>query len=83
MKTFAYYVTNKPRDAAGNPKDTVTVIYIARNVPLVIGSAERGYRNAEQAAADIAIGAGKLGKAQRGKSPARLFNDGVAHFYQV
>lgn len=83
MKQFAYYRTDAPRDRAGNPKDTVTVIHIAHNMPTVLGTAERGYRTPEQAAVDIAIGAGKIGAAHIGKTAARLFNDGIANFTHI
>lgn len=83
MKHFGFYVTPGKVDRAGNSTDTVTVFYIQDNVPIFIARDSRGYRTPGQAAVELAIRGGRLGKGHEGKSTARLFNDGIASFHEL
>lgn len=57
MRTYIYKRTQKNNDRSGNPRSTITVYRLKKNVPERLGEPNQviGYRGDEQAACDIIL----------------------------
>lgn len=84
MKSFAFYIIPKRRDAAGNPQDLISVYRVRGNdIEPVARGIPIGYRTPQQAAVDIAVTNGALAAHHKGRSAAGLENGGIARFTDI
>jgi hypothetical protein len=74
MRTYIYTRTQKNNDRNGNPRSTITVYRVIKNVPHRLGEPDQdiGYRGDVQAACDIILDNEKgWGKRYQGKHGTR------------